>query len=357
MSKVQQFVLKNEEVCVGLEDAKKTWKICVRSGGRIVAEAKMEARYEVLRAYLRNKFPDCRVKLIYEAGFSGFGLCDRLFEDGHECVVTPPHTVTEEKSNKKKNDRRDCRRLAKNLENNDYGVCHVPDKQRRDDRQISRNYGQIHNDTVRVKNRIRRQLEWHGLDKNFESGRWTDKQYMELPQKLAEMGLSESLMLTFTTWFEMLKQLREQKRALLKALTGLRKKERYKRAVEILMSSPGIGPLTAIRLTLEWGDVSRFKRKEEFASFTGLIPSDFSTGEQERKGHITGQGNRGVRKWLIESAWVSIRKDPVMLEKFNRVVRSSGSKKKAIVAVARKLAIRLRALLIQDVEYQLGVIE
>ncbi len=259
--------------------------------------------------------------------------------------------------NKKKNDRRDCRRLAKNLENKDYGECHVPDKQRRDDRQISRAYGQNHNDTVRIKNRIRRQLEWHGLDKYFESGRWTDKQYEELPQKLAQMGLSESLMLTFTMLFDTLSHLREQRRTLLKALTRLRKSDRYRRAVEILSSSPGIGPLTAIRLALEWGDVSRFKRKEEFASFTGLIPSDFSTGEQDRKGHITGQGNRGVRKWLIESAWVSIRKDPVMLNKFNRVWRSSGSKKKAIVAVARKLAIRLRALLIAGVEYELGVIE
>ena len=58
------------------------------------------------------------------------------------------------------------------------------------------------------------------------------------------------------------------------------------------MSAPGIGMLTAIRLALEWGDVSRFGRKEEFASFLGLVPSDYSSGEQERRGHITKQGNR-----------------------------------------------------------------
>ncbi len=342
---------------MGLEDAKRTWKLCVRSSGRVVAETKLEARYEVLKAYLANRFPGCTVTVMYEAGFSGFGLLDSLVADGYQCVATPPHTVTEQKGNKHKNDRWDCRRLAKNLENNDYQACHVPEKQRREDRQISRNYGQIHNDTVRVKNRIRRMLEWHDLDKNLTAGRWTDKQYIELEKTLGDMALSESFRQAFATWFEVLNNLREQKRVLLKALVALRKSERYKEAAQIMQSAPGIGPLTAIRLALEWGDVSGFKRKEQFASFTGLIPSDFSTGEQERKGHITGQGNRGVRKWLIESAWVCIRKDPVMPAKFNSVVRSSGSKKIAIVAVARKLALRLRALLIQRVEYQLGVIE
>lgn len=357
MRKVQQHVLKDQEVFVGIEDAKRTWKLCVRSGGQVVAETKMEARYEALAAYLRKRFPGCTVNAMYEAGFSGFGLYDSLVADGRGCVVTPPHTVTERKANKQKNDRWDCRRLAKNLESNDYEACDVPDKQRREDRQIARNYAQVHNDIVRVKNRIRRLLEWHGLDKNLPPGRWTDRQYMELPEKVAAMALSDSLRLAFTTWLELLRHLREQRRILLKALAALRKNTRYKGAVQILKSAPGIGPLTAIRLVLEWGDVSRFTRKERFASFTGLVPSDFSTGERERKGHITGQGNRGVRKWLIESAWVCIRKDPVMLEKFRRVLRSSGSKKIAIVAVARKLAIRLRALLIQQRQYQLGIIE
>jgi len=357
MGKLQHYVLRGEEVFVGLEDAKRTWKLCVRSGGTIVHETTMEASSTVLQRYLENKFPECAVCVIYEAGFSGFSLHDSLVAAGHRCVVTPPHTVTEEKSNKKKNDRRDCRRLAKNLENGDYAVCHVPDVELREDRQISRVYGQMRNDIVRVKNRIRRLLEWHGLDKHFPSGRWQPREYRELPQKLEELGLGESLMTSLKVWLDTLSHLDQQARALLKSLAELRKKERYAEAVRILRSAPGIGPLTAIRLALEWGDVSRFKRKKQFASFTGLIPSDFSTGESERKGRITGEGNRGVRKWLIESAWVCIRKDPVMLEKFRRVTRSSGSKKKAVVAVARKLALRLRALLLMGVEYQLGVVE
>ena len=127
--------------------------------------------------------------------------------------------------------------------------------------------------------------------------------------------------------------------------------------MKLLKSAPGIGPLTSIRLILELGNVDRFKRKEEFASFLGLTPGEYSSGEQERKGHITKQGNRWIRSWLVESSWVAIRHDQVLLEKFNNVYKHCGSKKKAIVAVARKMGIRLRALLLTGQPYVVGVLE
>jgi transposase len=357
MRKVQDFVLKGKEVFVGLEDSKKSWKLCVRSGRRVVHETSMPAKYGVLVAYLRHKFPECKIHVMYEAGFSGFGLHDDLERDGYECIVTPPHTVTTEKVQKRKNDRIDCRRLAKNLENNDYGSCFVPDKQLREDRQISRLYGQIHGNITMVKNRIRRGLEFHGLDKHFPAGPWNDSDYRGLGGRLAAMGLSESLLFCFRLLLAELDQLRKHKADILKSLRELAKSVRYKASVKIMESVPGIGILTAIRLALEWGDVRRFKRKEQFSSFLGLIPGEYSSGEQERKGHITKQGSRAVRKWLIESSWICIRKDPVMLGKFNNVVHNTGSSKKAIVAVARKLALRIRSLLIMQRPYMVGVIQ
>ena len=121
----------------------------------IVHETCMLAQYEGLRNYFINKFPECQIQVMYEAGFRGFELHDQLVADGWECVVTPPHTLTEEKCQRKKNDRTDCRRLAKNLENGDYRKCFVPDKGLREDRQIPRTYGQVQTDVKRVCNRIR----------------------------------------------------------------------------------------------------------------------------------------------------------------------------------------------------------
>ena len=146
MKKRAQDILRNEKVFVGLEDSKKTWQLCVRTGGVIVHETSMPAKFEVLRNYFDKRFSGCQIQVIYVAGFKGFELHDELEANGWDCIVTPPHTLTEEKCQRKKNDRTDCRRLAKNLENEDYHSCYVPDKELREDRQISRTYEQIQED-------------------------------------------------------------------------------------------------------------------------------------------------------------------------------------------------------------------
>lgn len=357
MRKIQEFIVKGKNVYIGLEDSKKTWKVCARSDGTVISEASMPAEYGVFINYLHKGFPKCKIRVMYEAGFRGFELHDSLVSDGIECIVTPPHLVTEEKCNKQKNDRIDCRRLAKNNENNDYRSCHVPSRQQREDRQVSRLYEQVKRDITRECNRIRRTIEFHGLERHFPEGIWHPRQYREAEQQIKAMAISESLKFTFEHLFGQLWDLRQRRLTIMKRLRVLARDDIYKRNFQLLHAVPGIGFFTAIRLVLEWGDISRFERKEEFGAFLGLIPSDYSTGEFNRKGHITKQGNRQVRAWLIECAWVAIRYDPVLLEKYNKVRSRCGSSKKAIVATARKLAMRLRAILISGEPYQIGVIE
>lgn len=356
MHTVQNYILSEKEIFVGLEDSKRTWRLCVRSLGVVVHQTSMPARYEMLRNYFLNKFPQCTIHIMYEAGFSGFGLHDKLVADNWRCIVTPPHTVTEPKCQRQKNDQIDCRRLAQNLENQDYHACHVPDQQRREDRQVARTYRIVQRDIVRACNRIRRTLEFHGLDQHFKVGRWSKKDYQIAHQQLKKMSLSSSLKYSLQILFSQLHHVWQLKRDILKQLKKLAKAKRYKSTVALLKSAPGVGWLTAIRLALEWGQVSRFKNKAQISKFLGLIPSEHSSGEQQRKGHITKQGNRDVRSWLVESSWVAIRYDPVLLDKYRRVYSRCGSKKKAIVAVARKLAIRLRAILINGQPYAIGTV-
>lgn len=355
MSKIRCYILKGKEICIGLEDSKKTWKVCARSGRTVVNEASLPAQYENLRNYLRNKFPECTIRVMYEAGFRGFELHDKLVADGYSCVVTPPHTVTQEKCNRQKNDRNDSRRLSKNLENQDYRSCYVPSRKVREDRQISRFQAQLQRDITRACNRIRRAIEFHGLEKHFANGTWTEYTYRAAEKLVPTLNLNDSLGFVLTKMFEELRFLRSQKATVVKRLRELAKSAEYRTQVELLSSAPGIGVLTAIRLALEWGDVRRFGSKEKFASFTGLIPRDYSSGEEIHKGHITKQGSRAVRAWLIESAWHAIRHDPILLEKYQAVISRCGSAKKAIVAVAHKLVIRLRALLISGRPYQIGL--
>ena len=62
--KVQEYVVKGKEVFVGLEDSKTTWKIAVRCDRMLIHRVSMEARYEMLIRYLRNKFPECTIHVL-----------------------------------------------------------------------------------------------------------------------------------------------------------------------------------------------------------------------------------------------------------------------------------------------------
>jgi transposase len=351
--RVQDFVVEGKEVFVGLEDSKSTWKIAVRCERMLIHQVSMEAKYPALIAYLRNKFPECTIHLIYEAGFKGFNLYDSLTEDGINCIVIPPHMVTEPKVNKVKTDKRDAKRLAYVLENHDFkDPCHVPDKERREDRQVSRTLRGIQKDIICTRNRIHKLLDFHGIEVSFP--RWGREEF----RALKKLSLGEPLRISLNILLTQLEELWAHQASLRSALRALCRKERYRRAFEIARSLPGIGWFTAIRLILELGeDLSHFTNGKKLAGFVGLTSSEYSTGETERKGRITGMGSGFIRSPLIENSWVAIRKDPILLSKFSRVWRASGSKKKAIVAVARVLIVRLRACILAGTLYRIGVVQ
>jgi len=353
MRKMQSYIIKGKQIFVGLEDSKKSWKLCVRSEGHVVHETSMPSDYENLRRYLLGRYPDCRVKLMYEAGFGGFWLHDRLESEGIECVVTPAHLVTQEKVNKVKTDRVDARRLARNLENGDYQFCRVPDRERREDRQLVRTLSQIGKLIKATKNRIRKFLDFHGLNGDLPAGKWGDRRYREL----SKLSLGGPLQKCLDAYLKMLEELQAHAKDLETALKELCNKERYRESVKSKQSLPGVGWLSAIRFTLEWGDLSRFPSGKEFGSFTGLTSSEYSSGESICRGSITKQGSRQVRAWLIQCAWRAIKYDPVLLSKYQSVRSNSGNERKAIVAVARKLAVRMRAVELSGEPYCAGVIE
>jgi transposase len=179
VSNISKIIAEGQAVFVGLEDSKRTWKLNVRVEKRCVARVSMPTAYEQLLSYFKEHYPRCQIKVMYEAGFQGFWLYDKLVRDGIACVVTPPHTVTEEKNNSVKTDGIDAGRLAQNLENGDYESCHIPSPKRREDRQISRTLWHVQQDATRVMNRMRRFLEFHGIDIGLAGGRWGVRAYRQ----------------------------------------------------------------------------------------------------------------------------------------------------------------------------------
>jgi len=124
--------------------------------------------------------------------------------------------------------------------------------------------------------------------------------------------------------------------------------------VEILQSIPGVGMISAMGLLLELQDVSRFRRAEQLAAYVGLTPSQYSSADKVRMGRITGIGKNTLRSPLVEASLTLIREDQAMREKYERIKIRSG-RKRAIVAVAPTLLLRMRRILLDKQTYVLDL--
>ena len=118
----------------------------------------------------------------------------------------------------------------------------------------------------------------------------------------------------------------------------------------LLMTQPGVGPITSMAFVLTMGDVSRFPRGKQVASYLGLIPREYSSGGQQRLGSISKQGNTFLRMLLVEAAQGAVRCDPGFRKEY---LHRCHSKPKGVakVAAARKLAIRLYWMLRSNTKY------
>ncbi len=111
-------------------------------------------------------------------------------------------------------------------------------------------------------------------------------------------------------------------------------------AARRLMTHPGVGPLTALAFELIIGTPDRFGCGKQIASYVGLVPSEESSGDRRRLGHISKQGNSLLRFLLVEAAQVTVRSDPRWRNQFFHLAMRRG-RKIAKVAMARRLAVRL----------------
>jgi transposase len=118
----------------------------------------------------------------------------------------------------------------------------------------------------------------------------------------------------------------------------------------LLMTQPGVGPITSLAFVLTMGDVTRFQRGKQVASYLGLIPCEYTTGGRQRLGAISKQGNRFLRMLLVEAAHSVIRCDPGFRKQYLHHYHKK-PKNVTKVAVARKLAIRLYWMLRTNTAY------
>jgi transposase len=292
------------------------------------------------------------VRFVYEAGFSGFYLYRQLTKAGYDCMITPPNRVPS-LSDKVKTDKRDALKLAQMYAAGLLKEVFVPPLSVESDRQVLRLRNNYQKKITRVKIQINSHLYLNGHFWSKEMGnRWTKKyiawlEGLEFQEPYLRFILEEYL----TEYHFYRRQIAE----LTRHIREISRKDTYRVHFKRLVACKGIGLITAMTFLLELWDLTRFSSAGEFSSYLGLTPSQHSSGQHVRLGHITREGNAHIRRVLVESAWTVIRHDPFLKEKYDRIRAKGTNGKKAIVAVARSLAIRLRRCLLDETPYQIGV--
>jgi transposase len=118
------------------------------------------------------------------------------------------------------------------------------------------------------------------------------------------------------------------------------------------MGIPGVGPITALGFFVALGSIKRFRRSRDVGAYLGLVPKERSTGDSNPQLRISKRGNPYVRRLLVNAAHYTVgplNKKDTDLRRWGLAHagdgRNSNQKKRAVIAVARKLAVVMAAML------------
>ena len=346
-----EFV-QDKQVFCGIDVHDKQWTLAFFCDGEIVETVQTQPYYKALLNRLANYQSARKISFVYEAGFSGFVLYRQLSKDGYSCIVTPPSRIVKT-DQKVKTDKRDAAKLAMLLSAHLLKAVTVPPIDVEADRSIVRRHDQLVKSQTRSKNHINSFLKLHDLKPPVDiKVRWTKKHLAWLAHISFDQPAHE---FTFKQLLNNYCNIRNEIKETLLFLRKLSRDPRYQENYRIVTSVKGVGLITGMTFLLELFDISRFSNVNKFSSFMGLTPSQFSSGDHVRLGHITREGNDHMRRVLVESSWTVIRYDPILREKYLRLRARGVNGKKAIVAIARTLAVRLRRCLLDKTPYLVGI--
>jgi transposase len=345
---------KNQTLFAGIDLHRDKWVVTVRSLDVVLKTFVTGSDKDVLLRTFQHHWPGAEIKAVYEAGCFGYHLAEFLNANGINTIIVAPHTIPIAPGQFVKTDIIDSRKLALELSKGSLQGIYQRPPEGLFDRSVIRKRSQLVKRRVQIHNQIKGDLKFFGIDgENFLNKYWSKRTLSELKQ--LSVG-TEPFRAVFAMFIQEYEFIRSQTKAIDKILIQMIQSEKYEHQMKLLLAIPGIGRLTAITLLVELGDMNRFSSTEKFASYLGLTPSEYSSGEHIHKGHLTGMGHQTLRALLIEAAWTAIKKDPVLLAKYQRVGVGK-SKCQAIVAVAKSLANRIRRVLIFNEPYVLGMVK
>lgn len=290
------------------------------------------------------------IVMAYEASSCGYILSDEAEGVGIQCWILAPTKMEKSvEQRKQKNDDRDADDVLEKLRahilaGNRLPRIWVPDPETRDDRELVRTRLELGEKQTQVKSQIQMVLKRHGLEKpSGLGGSWTVR-YRRWLLALTELeSLGGGTRQALASLLRQLGSIEEEMTRIQRRVEQLAGEARHQPIIQELTKEHGVGLLTALVYRTEIGFAGRFRRGRQIGKFVGLTPTSHESGQQnDRKGHISRQGPARVRKMLCQASWAHVRQDATAKRIYQQLVSRNPKKKKiAIVAVMRRLAVRL----------------
>jgi len=305
-------------------------------------ERKLGHREEAEQFYRQLKVRGKKVRVGMEASGHARWFERLLTELQFELWIGDAAEIRTKRVRKQKTDRQDAELLLRLLIEDRFPRIWVADGENRDLRQLLWHRHRL----VQMRTRIMNQLHVLALNEGVRR-----KKALWRPAGRAQL---QSLVLA--RWASRRRQdlleLLDQLTPKIQELTRALEQEVEKRPVaRRLMTHPGVGPLTALAFELVIGTPERFGCGKQIASYVGLVPSEESSGDRRRLGHISKQGNSLLRFLLVEAAQVTVRTDPDWRRRFLHLAMRR-ERRIAKVAMARKLAVRLYWMWRKEWDYE-----
>jgi len=327
-------------VTAGLDLGDKSSYLCLldTDGGEAIEEGRVRTTPEALRRRFASERP---MRVAIEAGTHSPWVSRLLEECGHEVLVANARKVRLIYSNKRKTDEMDAENLAR-LARLDPKLLY-PLKHRGED-------SQAHMAIIRSREALvsaRTQLVNHvrGAVKSF--GARLPKCPARSFHNRAPEHIPEALWPALGPILEQIGSLTERIRDYDRKLETI-SKERYPET-ELLRQVEGIGPLTALTFVLTLEDPYRFERSRSVGAYLGLVPASDRSGDRDPQRRISKEGDEMLRKLLVGSAHYILGpfgSDSDLRRHGEKIAFRGGknAKKRAVVAVARKLSVLLHRL-------------
>jgi len=339
-----------DEIYVGVDVHKRHYHVAIWHNGRIGCAYSMTSDnnkllrdIQPLRSSLKN--------IVYEAGPTGYSLLRLLRSANLPAEVVAVSKTPRMTDSSAKTDRLDCQQLAEYAAKGLLTFVAIPTEQQEADRQVVRLRDQLTSKRRRIMQQIKSFLLQHSI--SWPGGNWSKI----LIERLRQLDISSELRFTLAQYLDEYEFFCGKIAETETKLRQIFSSKRHSAAIEIFKSHPGVGNIVAWAYRAEMFNITRFSEPKQISKYTGLCPKVSQSGKTCHQGPITKTGRRQLRAMLVQAAWAWYRRDPHARQIYNRLLHNTGNGKKAIVGLAKRIAIHLWRMLCDGCLYDANVVK